>query len=90
MKMIWKWTVNGTRVHRAPKGAKFIAAQMQHHRLCIWFICDDKAATINYQITLVATGVPYEARRVGEYVDTVQLDAGDLVVHVFVKPEADA
>jgi len=69
------------------KNAKLLSVQVQHGKLCAWFEVDTKSSSVSHRFTLVGTGheVP---ENVGQYVTTVQLGGGSLVLHVYYGGEA--
>lgn len=66
-----------------PKGAEFLCAREQRGEVCIWYRCNPNA---DMQIrTIVIHGTGHEITPSGDYVGTVLLYNGDLVLHVFVQ-----
>lgn len=64
------------------KGAKILCVQTQRNEICIWFACDEKVAQEGRVIGMVGTGHEI-SEPMGEYIGTVQLNAGILVFHLF-------
>lgn len=71
-----------------PKGARVLSAQNQNERLQIWALVDPTLPQDQIREFLVlTTGQPcYESMNEGwDFLGTVQLRGGVLVLHVFVK-----
>ena len=87
MKTIWKFplTTDMTSVS-VPIGSKFLTIQMQNSAVCVWYLVDPEAEMEVRKFQVYGTG--HELPSIpGEYVGTVQLLGGSLVLHVFEEKE---
>lgn len=90
MRTVWKFEVrvqNGS-MHKliTPKGTKLLCVQVQRGTICVWGEVDDTQPLVTRQINLVGTGHPMLLSS-GDYLGTVQLLEGSLVLHVYVEDE---
>lgn len=65
-----------------PCGAEILCAREQFGKVCVWFRCDPTQPKEQRSIAIVGTGYPAPADE-GRYIDTVSLDGGSLIFHVF-------
>lgn len=82
--VIWKFNIDGDEVkHQLPLGAKILSAQVQHMAVVMWVLCNSKE-TVFEERTFKAycTGEPITDDNL-EFVDTVQMDRGDFILHIF-------
>ena len=87
--VIYKVTV--ARIHDcipviAPKGAKFLTAQLQDGLFAIWFECDEKAELTARNLGIYATGRNLPEDNPGLYIATVQ--TGNTVWHIYDRGES--
>jgi len=85
MKTIFKYQleVRGDQLVTMPAGAQPLSVQVQHGAPCLWVLVDPTAGSHVYIVSTYGTGHPIPADP-GKFVDTYQLEDGDLVFHVFV------
>jgi hypothetical protein len=96
MKTIWKYplAVMDEQIISMPQGAFLLSVQVQRNRggnnVCLWALVDDSAPEEGRRIRMVGTGHDASAavRNIGinrppRFIDTFQLQDGDLVFHVF-------
>lgn len=81
---IWKFPIPVTDYFTTtmPKGAKFLALQVQRSEPCAWFLVNPDNEPEGRRFFVVGTGhnVPAEA---GEYLGTFQMAGGSFVGHLF-------
>lgn len=84
---IWKFELynpitGANPIAKMPNNARILCVKNQYGSLCLWAEVDDQWPTVFWTFMLVGTGkeVPESA---GEYIGTVLLDEGDLVLHVY-------
>lgn len=85
MQSIWKYPLQvvGEQVVTMPVGALVLCVQMQRNVPCLWALCDPNAGlTSDRTIQIIGTGHPIGSDP-GIYIDTIQLDGGALIFHVF-------
>jgi hypothetical protein len=82
MKTIWKWKLGPETTIDMPHGAKLLAVQDQNGEPHLWALVDPSAKTYPRTFRVYGTGhnMPDEP---GQYVGTVQMQGGAMVVHVF-------
>ena len=91
--VIWKYPLPIEIIHETnavldvtmPANAKVLSIQVQGGVPTFWALVDPKAAPELRRFVFHGTGTPIKAIR-GEYVGTVQLYAGSLVLHCFEDP----
>lgn len=66
-----------------PAGSKILSVQMQRGSLQLWALVKETARHVPYTILIFQTGDTLP-KNYGLYVDTFQMQQGDLVFHVFV------
>ena len=93
MKEIWKFSFNPTELATVsiPKGAQVLSAGVQGVMLCIWAEVDIGADRVLHGFAIRGTGhptdnLPSDAR----FLNTVFMEEGALVFHVFDLGEATA
>lgn len=81
---IWKYELNVTdeQLIEIPTGAEILAVQVQHSVPCLWARVDPNATKVKRRILTHGTGHTLSAIT-GVYIDSYQLNGGDLVFHVF-------
>lgn len=85
MKKIFKYSLRATYTTlRVPQGAEVLTVQAQNNIPTVWVIFDDEPETLTEEMTfrLVPTGSEFQLER-SVFCDTVQLNNGNLVLHVF-------
>jgi hypothetical protein len=70
-----------------PVGAKPLTVQMQDYKPHIWMLVDPDAEKVDRRIYMIGTGHGIEEDRSGEYVDSIQLEQGRYVFHIFAGKE---
>lgn len=85
MKTIFKYPlkVRGEQIVNMPVGAQPLSVQVQHGTPCLWALIDPQADPRDHVVSMYGTGHPILLSP-GKFVDTYQLEDGDLVFHVFV------
>jgi hypothetical protein len=86
MSEIWKFNITErTTELEAPIGTKWLHADYQRGRLCLWGIVTDpnSAARRIHRIRVVATGEEVNHLREMEHISTVQDESETFVWHVF-------
>lgn len=66
-----------------PKGSTPLTVQLQREAICAWFSVDTTMPGVCYRIELCGTGLEAPSAELGDYLGTVQLDGGALVLHAF-------
>lgn len=85
---IWKYPLAATQENKfaVPAGAKLLCAQSQHDWPNAWFEVEDSNPKEERTLYMFGTGhkidVPLDTIR---YVDTLQIQGGQLVFHVYEK-----
>ena len=87
MKTIWKFTLKPQCELLMPKGAEVLSAREQYGAVCLWVLVDpDATAQEARHFRVRGTGHSIEGDP-GRFIDTVTLQGGALVWHVFeVRP----
>lgn len=83
MRTIWKYTLASHCSLSIPAGAQLLSVKTQGCDICAWFLLDDaKSERQERHFRIYGTGhkVSDETLR---FIDTVMLDEGSLVLHVF-------
>lgn len=86
MNTIWKFQVHQSGVRQAldmPRGAKLLHLGVQSGQVYIWAQVDTAAPRVRRQFELVGTGYDLGDVAAGDYVGTVFLQNGALVLHGF-------
>lgn len=65
-----------------PKGAEFLCVRQQHGKLAVWYRCNADVDKEIKTVTIYGTG--HDASPKGTYLDTVLLQDGYLVLHIFI------
>ena len=89
MKTVWKYDILQKDVfeQEMPKGAQFLAVQIQYGGPCMWVLVDDQAPLVNRRFLVKGTGQPFRSDDPWEYLGTFQRNAGALVFFLFVEEE---
>lgn len=84
---IWKYIVpkSETFKHQIPKGAKFLSVQLQDNEPQMWFLVDSKVEMEERKFFVALTGqeIPKDLADLSEYLETVQISGGAIVLHLF-------
>ena len=86
MKTIWKYSLQptrtGTHVIKMREGARILSVQMQSNRVCLWAAVDpgEPDEERKFYIAFTGGGLPDKPL---QFLDTVQLHDGGIVIHVF-------
>lgn len=86
MKTIWKFNVGGIgqTTIEMPKGAKILSVQAQRGEVVMWAAVDERAKVEPRAFIVVGTGYREAVNEhTCQFLGTVQLYDGDLVLHVF-------
>lgn len=81
---VWKSELKliGVQEISVPKGAEFLCAREQHGKLAVWYRCDPNKDKVIKQVNIIGTG--HDASPKGTYIDTILVNQGYLVLHVFI------
>ncbi len=81
----WKLELLGRQELQVPAGATFLSVQAQAGSVCIWMLCDEQAEITEFSVVMHPTGegVPRSISEPDDYLGTVQLYGGKLVLHFF-------
>lgn len=88
---IFKYTIseNIVNVIEMPIGAKVLSIQEQHGEICIWALVDDNEVEKENRVFEVwVTGAEIYFDKEKEFLETVQLYNGSIVLHVFEVKES--
>lgn len=66
-----------------PAGAKVLTVQVQSGVPCLWAECNPDAECVSRTFLIRGTGHPIDDGIEKEYIGTIQLHGGSLVLHVF-------
>lgn len=85
---IWKFPlrVNDVQDIEMPRGATILHVNLQYNTICLWALVDPDATRERRLIAICGTG--HSAPDDGRYIGSVMMMGGDLVFHVFERPEA--
>lgn len=84
MRRVFKYTIpvqNEIEV-MMPEQALVLSCQVQHNQPQIWAVVDDESPEIPHHFHMVGTGHPANHLE-GAFIDTFQLNNGQLVFHLF-------
>ncbi len=84
-KTVHKYTLDLTdrQIVALPEGARILSVQTQGQRLRLWALVDADATPEAVEIAIRGTGHPIDDAEVLEFIDTFQMNDGQLVFHVF-------
>jgi hypothetical protein len=68
-----------------PQDPEFLCAQVQGEQPCIWAKVDPTSESQLYRVRVIGTGHDINDDP-GEYLDTIQIQGGSLILHVFIHP----
>lgn len=85
MKVIYKYTIDPIHlVVPMPKGAMVISAHSQHNKMCVWAIVDPEETELeDITFVILGTGINFDMTDNLRFIDTLYLDNGYLVFHIF-------
>jgi len=88
---VWKYEipVEGEIEIVMPKGSKILSFQVQREKPCIWALVNpEEKLKQSYRFILVGTGhlIGSAIDSIIEYIGTVQMYHGDLILHLFLLP----
>lgn len=84
MRTIYKYPVlPGLSVIQMPAGAKILSAHVQYDTLMLWALVNADAATELRELAVFGTGDSIRGNQDLEFIGTVLLHDGTLVLHVF-------
>ena len=86
MKVIYKYELKtNTGIHKIelPKGSKFLKAANQYERIQLWFECQRNQEEKETQHFVTFHTGEYLAENPMEYIDTILLNEGDHVEHIY-------
>ena len=89
-KRIHKYQLNvGGNDLQVPRGAKPLSVQVQHGEAVLWMLVDVDAPIETFFVLTVGTGWAFPEPPNGQliFIDTFQLDEGNLVFHAFYLEE---
>jgi hypothetical protein len=81
--VIWKFELDSSNIFYIPKGGKVIAAKAQKEKVCIWVLVDTSNPAIERFFKVYGTGYRIPDAENLKFIDTVLMDNGDLVLHIF-------
>ena len=86
MKKIYKYTLDivDKQVIEIPQGFYILSLKVQNGKICLWVIVDPDNESEKIHFAMVGTGVDLWCYS-WYFIDTVLLNSGDLVFHVFYK-----
>jgi hypothetical protein len=89
VRTIWKYTLDATneQIIQMPRGARVLSCAMQHGELCIWAFSVGQTILVDRTVQIRGTGHSADGVDAKDFVGTVLMHGGNLVFHVFVKPE---
>ena len=96
MKTVWKFTIDpsqtvgDTFTLDIPVAAQILTVQIQHSEIVLWALVDPTIQTERRKFRVVGTGYNIKYGAPMNYIGTVQLYGGDIVLHIFEyqKPES--
>ena len=82
---IWKYELEITDEQTLvmPQGAKFLSAQNQNEKACLWAMVEPSNAKEVRRLHLFGTGHPVPADASMEHLGTFPLKGGELIFHLF-------
>lgn len=85
MKTIWKYElpVRDVVYINMPVLSQILTIQEQRGSICLWALVDPNASQTQRVFRIVGTGHDVPEHNTGVYIDTFQMEGGDLVFHVF-------
>ena len=84
MKTIWKFALSVGRTEiSVPRSSELLSVQEQHKKATIWVLVPDEAQMETRTFLGVMTGQTIDTDKTLTFIDTVQLDDGHCVLHIF-------
>lgn len=85
MKKIFKYPLTPGNISsiEMPKNGKILCCKLQHGRPCLWVVTDCPAEMKTRHFTSFMTGEQLPDGIDMEYVETILMNAGDYVIHIF-------
>jgi hypothetical protein len=85
MKTVWKFPLASTVVTKLqlPVGAQVLTVQMQYDEPQLWVLVDPQAPKEERRFQLVGTGHEFEPQGALKYINTIQVQGGLFVFHLF-------
>lgn len=85
---VWKYTLEPESLMvDMPHGAKILSVREQHGEICLWALVDPDAASFDRrEFVVIGTGEHHSGVEGMNYLGTVLLTGGHIVLHVFEKP----
>jgi hypothetical protein len=89
---IYKYSLRITDVQsvKAPRGTRWLSAQMQNGRLCVWATVDPNQPDESHLIRIIGTGNPFPAAAQSGMVFVGTVQDAPFVWHVFAPEAPDA
>ncbi len=87
-KQVWKFPLSaGDNIIKMPKNAQILSFQLQGETPCMWVLVDPDAYQVKRQFKIYGTGHNIECDMYSRlnFIDTIQMDNGSLVFHLFEK-----
>lgn len=86
---VFKYPLEMTDVQevRAPFGMQPLCVQMQDGKPCMWALVNPANGMTGHTVWIHGTGHEVNSQVYQHYVGTFQMHGGQLVFHVFCKPE---
>lgn len=69
-----------------PKDAKILKISKQYGDICLWALVDTENELINYEFRIAGTGHMISDNNL-EFIETIDIDSGRLIFHVFLIKE---
>jgi len=83
-KTIWKYKLDGVECEIAmPLHAKVLSAAVQQRDICIWALVEPEQATYERHFIIIGTGHKVPDGYNIEFIDTVLVNDGEYVFHIF-------
>lgn len=76
--------LNVEQIISLPVDAKVLDVQVQHEQIAMWYAFDDSGMVRSREVIMVGTGHEIPSGIV-EFIGTVQLNGGNLVLHIFLR-----
>lgn len=73
----------GVQLIEVPQGARLLKAANQFDKICLWYEVDTDRPKVQREILLYQTGTEIDACSTGKFIDTILLDGGNYVVHLY-------
>ena len=83
IKQVWKFEVSPATRIQIPEDAQVLSAKFQNGRICIWVLVDPDAPIVKREFEVYGTGHPIQDADDLRFIDTVLVDNGQLIYHVF-------